>query len=36
MKGKVLRSKAMMPVSRMPLSISFFFYVGIWSYRPCN
>ena len=31
-----LRSKAMMPVSRLPLSLSFFFFVGICLHRPCN
>jgi len=34
MKVKALWSKAMMPVSRLPLS--FFFFVGLWSYKPCN
>ena len=32
MKGRVLWRKAMMPVSRLPLSLSFFF--GIWQHRP--
>ena len=36
MKGRVLQSKAMMLVSRLPLSLSFFFFVGIWPHRPCN
>ena len=36
MKDRVLRSKAMMPMSRLPLSLSFFFFVRIWLYRPCN
>ena len=36
MKGRVLRSKAMMPVSRLPLSLSFFSLLEFWSYRPCN
>jgi len=36
MKGRVLRSKAMMHVTSMPLSLSFFFFVGCWLYRPCN
>jgi len=35
MKGRVLRSKAMMPVCMMPLSLSFFFFVGIWPHKPC-
>ena len=25
-----------MHVSRLPLSLSFFFFVGIWPHRPCN
>jgi len=36
MKGRVLQSKAMMPMSRMPLSLTFFFFVGIWPHKPCN
>ena len=36
MKGRVLRSKEMIHVSRLPLSLSFFFFVGLWPYRPCN
>ena len=36
LKGRVLRSKVMMPVSRLPLSLSFFLFVGLWPYRPCN
>ena len=36
MKGRVLRSKEMMLMSRLPLSLSFFFFVGIWPHRPCN
>ena len=36
MKGRVLWSKAMMSLSRLPLSLSFFFFVGFWPYRPCN
>ena len=36
MKGKVLWSKAMMSMSRLPLSLSFFFFVEIWPHRPCN
>ena len=31
MKGRVLQSKVMMPVS-----LSFSFFVGIWPHRPCN
>jgi len=34
MKGSVLRSKVMMHVSKLPLSLSFFFFVEIWPYRP--
>ena len=36
MKGKVLWSKAMMSMSRLPLSLSFFFFVEIWPHKPCN
>ena len=36
MKGRLLQSKAMMLVSRLSLSLSFLFFVGIWLYRPCN
>jgi len=36
MKGRVLWSKAMMPVSMLPLSLSFFFFVGIMPHKPCN
>jgi len=35
MKSMVLRSKARMSVSKLPLSF-FFFFVGIWLHRPCN
>jgi len=34
MKGKVLWSKKMMSVSRLPLSLPFFFFVEIWPH--CN
>ena len=36
MKGRVLGSKVMIPVSRLPLSLSFFSLLEFWSYRPCN
>ena len=36
MKGRVLQSKAMMLVSRLPFSLSFFFFVEIWLQRSCN
>ena len=37
MRSTVLRSKAMMPVSRLPfVYLLFFCMVGFWPYRPCN
>ena len=38
MRSKVLSSKTMMPMSRLPLSLSFFFssLLEFWSYKPCN
>ena len=35
-KGRVVWSKVKMLVSKLPLSLSFFFFVGIWLHRPCN
>ena len=34
----MLSSKTMMPMSRLPLSLSFFFssLLEFWSYKPCN
>ena len=38
MMSKVLRSEVIMPVSRPPLTLSFFFYslLEFWLYKPCN
>jgi len=36
MRDRALRSKTIIPVLRLALSLSFFFYVGIWPHRPCN
>ena len=34
--GNKLEPERKMHVTSMPLSLSFFFFVGCWLYRPCN